>query len=243
MQKYILALGAAVALCTAAHADINGNPLTITATTLSGESVSWSLVPSAGQWSNGGQDWTYQSGSGWSREFWHESEFLGRVSNLTVNLFGDPQVDVNFSIFGGAVPAVFTFSSALVSFAPITGGTAQASAGITVADVNGDGLSSMGSVNPGDPLYRANFNGLVPAGTNYASFFAGGFAAGLGGSTSDSLGPTFIPFAVTDISAQFSFVLSPFDLASGTSTFQIVPSPAGLGAIAAGLLLVGRRRR
>jgi hypothetical protein len=195
-----------------------------------------------GTWSNGGQDWAWQSSGSWSYQFWAAGQHLGTISNMSVSIFGDPQVDVNFSTFGGAVPSTFTFSSALLSFAPITGGTATATAGITVADINGDG-SFINPVAPGQGMYQANFNGLVPAGVNYANFFPAPKFGAPGASDSDGLGPTVIPFAVTDMSAQFQFQLSANDLASGTSSFRIVPAPAGVFAVGFGLLAVGRRRR
>lgn len=242
MHTKILALAACTFLAAAAHADINGNPLTITATTATGLTATYNLTPSQGSWSNGGQDWTFTSGASWSHNFWASGQFLGTISSLSVTLYGDPQVNVNFSAFAGAVPTTFSFSSGVVNFAPIVGGTAAASAAITVADVDGNG-ASMSPLAPGGSMYQANFNGLVPAGINYASFFNGALSGAIGGSDSASQGPTVIPFAVTDISAAFSFELSANDLASGTSTFSIVPAPAGMMAVGLGLLTVTRRRR
>jgi hypothetical protein len=238
----VAALAASGLLAAAAHADITGDPLTITAITNSGLTSTYTLTPSQGTWSNGGQDWTFTSGAAWSHQFWASGQYLGTINSLSVSLYGDPQVDVNFSAFGGNVPTKFVFSSGLVSFAPIVGGTANASAGITIADVDGNG-ASMNPNTSGAAMYLANFNGNVPAGVNYASFFAPGLSGNPGASDSANQGPNIIPFAVTDISAQFDFMLSPNDLASGTSTFRIVPAPAGLGLVGMGLLLVGRRRR
>jgi hypothetical protein len=238
-----ICMGAVLALAAAhASADVNGNPLTITATTASGLTSSWTLTPSMGTWSNDGQDWTFNSGAGWRREFWSGGEFLGGLDQLTVRFVADPEVHVNFSTFGGAVPATFTFSSALLSFAPISGGIATATAGITLADVDGNG-AFMNPINPGDSMYQANFNGLVPAGTNYAAYFSSTKSAFPGNSDSANSGPTVVPFAVSSMSAQFAFGLSANDLASGTSTFRLVPTPGVAGVLGLGLLMANRRRR
>ena len=45
------------------------------------------------------------------------------------------------------------------------------------------------------------------------------------------------------MSPQFSFTLSALDLASGTSTYEIVPAPGALALLGMGLVGVRRRRR
>jgi hypothetical protein len=45
------------------------------------------------------------------------------------------------------------------------------------------------------------------------------------------------------MSAQFSFMLSAFDAASGTSNYQIVPAPGALALLGLGGLAATRRRR
>ena len=239
------AKGAAIAAALIAgfaasvHADINGNPLVVTATTSTGLWSTWTLLPQMGQ--QVGEDWHFQSSSTWSYSFWDQGQYLGSITNLSVHLYGDPQVHVNFATVAGAVATNFTFSSALVSFPAIVGGTANASAGLTIADMDGNGVSLTGN-NPGGFAYRADFNGLVPGGSNYASFFPG-LADPVGTSTNAFAGPSVIPGAVVDMSARFSFTLSANDLVSGTSSFEIVPAPAGAAALGLGLLAVGRRRR
>jgi len=53
--------------------------------------------------------------------------------------------------------------------------------------------------------------------------------------------PLRIAGSVSDMSTQISFTLSPNDLASGTSVFEIVPEPASVLLLIAGLVLVRRR--
>jgi hypothetical protein len=240
------ATGAAVAAAliagfaaSSARADITGNPLVVTASTSTGLSSTWVLLPTMGQ--TVGDDWHFQSSATWSYQFWDQGQFLGSINSLSVHLYGDPQVHVNFSTFAGAADTNFTFSSALVGFPSITGGTANASAGLTVADMNGNGVVLAGN-NPGGFAYRADFNGMVPGGSNFASFFPG-LADPAGNSVNAFIPPTVVPASVVNMSAQFAFTLSANDLASGTSSFEIVPSPAGAVVLGLGLCAVGRRRR
>jgi hypothetical protein len=231
-------LGAAASL---AQADLNGHPLVVTATTSTGLTSTWNLTETMGQFH--GPDWHFNSSSGWSYNFWSQGQLLGTISNLNVSIIADPQVNVSFTATAGVVDTSFTFSSTLLSFPAFAGGTAQASAGITVADLNGNGVTLTGN-NPGGFAYRADYNGVVPTGTNYASFFPSVTGdPSSGNSVSANLGPTFIPASVGDMSARFAFTLSAGDLASGTSNFEIVPAPAGAVALGLGLLGVSRRRR
>jgi hypothetical protein len=224
-----------------AHADLNGNPLVVTATTSTGLTATWNLTPEMGQFH--GPDWHFNSSTSWTYNFWSQGQLLGSISNLRVSIIADPQVNVSFTATAGLVDTNFTFSSTLLSFPAFAGGTAQASAGITVADLNGNGVTLTGN-NPGGFAYRADYNGNVPGGTNYASFFPSVTGdPSSGNSVSANLGPTFIPASVGDMSARFAFTLSAGDLASGTSNFEIVPAPAGSVALGLGLLGVARRRR
>jgi hypothetical protein len=92
--------------------------------------------------------------------------------------------------------------------------------------------------------YEANYNGLAPAGTNFAAFIPGLVVATPGGSnaTSDGTGG-FLPIAgaVSSMSSRFAFTLSAHDSASGTSSFVVVPEPASLALVLAGVLAFRRR--
>ena len=225
----------------AARADLIGSPLVVTATSSDGLSASWTLPETAGQWDNG--RWTWNAGTSWSYDFWSGTELLGSISGLRVEYVSDPQVTVNFAAQAGALDTTFTFSSGLLTFAPITNGTATASAGITVTDGNANGALLTGN-HAGGFAYRADYNGLVPTGINYAQYMTSISAPALSGaSDAGNSGPTSLGGVQSDMSAQFAFTLSRRDSASGTSTFEIVPSPAGLALLGLAGLTAGRRKR
>jgi hypothetical protein len=97
----------------------------------------------------------------------------------------------------------------------------------------------------GTDSYEANYNGLPPAGTNFASFIPGLVTVVPGDSDSDSDGTGGflpIPGAVTSMGSRFAFTLSADDSASGTSSFNIrIPEPASVMLVLAGLMALRRR--
>jgi uncharacterized protein (TIGR03382 family) len=157
----------------------------------------------------------------------------------------DPAVTLGFNVTNtSGVTTTFTFSSALLSFAPISGATGNASAGVTVTDGNGGGATFLGAY-PGNFAYRAQYNGLVPAGTDFGYLISGPVAAPVSGTglASGSIPATAIPGTVSSASTQFMFSLTAGDLASGTSVFNIVPGPGAGALLALGGLAAMRRRR
>jgi uncharacterized protein (TIGR03382 family) len=243
-QWAVLAPAAVLAVMAAAspaRAYITGDPLTVTAIAPGGLTATWSLPVGSGTWD--GNNWHYDSGSH-DYQMWDAGTLIATLSGIHMDIYDDPQVVLNFTAQANSSATKFIFTSALVSFVPLVNPTATASAGITVTDQNFDGALLSGMQSNG-ASYWANYNGPVPGGTNYASFLPTVSATALQGSNSGSanLGPTPIAGTVSDMSAQFSFTLSPFDAASGTSNYQIVPSPASLALIGVGGLGALRRRR
>jgi MYXO-CTERM domain-containing protein len=249
MRKNFRTYGAALALgalglalsAGSAHASIVGDPLTVTAIADGGLTATWALPASWGTWN--GDDWHYD-GTGRTYQMWNGQTLLGTLTNITMDLYGDPQVVLNFTAQAGVANTKFIFTSALVSFAALTNPTATASAGVTVTDNNFNGALLSGQQSDG-ASYWANYNGPVPGGTNYASFLPTVSATALQGSNSGSAsqGPTVLGGSVSDMSAQFAFSLSAFDSASGTSNFEIVPTPGALALLGLAGLAAGRRRR
>jgi MYXO-CTERM domain-containing protein len=226
---------------TPAHAFIQGDPLTVTATTDDGHSAVWAITAAMGTFD--GDDWHY-NGIGRTYQMWDGPTLVCTVSNVRLDFIGDPQIVLNFTAQAGVSNTNFVFSSALLSFGALTNPTATASAGVTVTDNNLSGALLSGQHTDG-ASYWANYNGLVPGGTNYASFIPSVSATALQGSNSDSanMGPTVLAGSVTDMSSQFRFSLSAFDAASGTSNFEIVPTPGALALLGiAGLSSLRRRR-
>jgi hypothetical protein len=211
---------------------------TITATNDDGpSSYSWTCPdPNA-------TDWVYDNPNTWTMRSSTTGNPVATVMGLHLEIHGDPQANLSFNVQAGASATSFTITTALVNFPTITNGVANASAAITLTDGNANGIATLtGNLGPsGGFAYQADYNGYVPGGTNYALFVPSFGAPSFTGS--GAAGPTVLSGNQTDMSAMFAFTLSPRDLASGTSTYEIVPSPAGVALLGVGGLATARRRR
>ncbi len=171
-----------------------------------------------------------------------------QAGNTNLTFAQDPSVNLNFAVEAGpeAGGTTFTIKSALLSFPTISNATARASAAFTLTDgIDEDGASLTPQV--GDlGAYKTQYNGFVPDGTTFSQLIPQMAADPMsttslseeypGGGAYQSLGG-----AAYDMSSQVSFTLSPNDLASGTSVFEIAPEPSGLLLLAVALGLVRRR--
>ena len=172
---------------------------------------------------------------------------IGTVEDLVVTLYGDPQVNVDFSVSAGNTQTTFAITSAIVSFQWLKDVQGFASAGVTLTDSTGDGASlALAPARTG--LYQATYNGS----TVFAELLAAQSIAGPGTiSSSTDSGVLPIPGLVSSIQANYAFKLSAKDYASGSSQFQVigtttdVPEPSVFAMMAFGLLglLLGLRRR
>jgi len=174
---------------------------------------------------------------------------LGTIKELTVTLDGDPGITLGFNVDATNVATHVSFSSAVVTYAPLANTQGFASAAITVTDNDSNGATVTGLL-PGSTAYQAEYNG----GTVFANLLLPIAAAVDGSSTTSGRLPPVgnLPLGITSsIHTQFDFMLSANDSASGTSRFNvvgdtIVPEPSTLllastGAI--GLIWRLRRRR
>jgi MYXO-CTERM domain-containing protein len=169
---------------------------------------------------------------------------MGQVTSLSVFLDNDPSVALSFGIDNLSSSATtFTFTSPTVNFPAIVGGTAFANAAMTVTDEDGNlAGATVNGLFPGPSMYQATYNGSsvfanllttpITAGTNSQATALDSFPGS---------GTTTILAAVTSIQSQFSFTLSGFDSASGTSRFTLfpvtnVPEPSSLALAALGLV-------
>jgi hypothetical protein len=226
-----------------ALADISWNVFTIEATNSQG-TASWSgtydqgawIAPDVYRWDGGNIQLTDGDG-----------DVIGVLESGTFIAVEDPVVNLLFHVTAGAADTVFSITSGLLGFPAIVNGEGTASTGLTLTDSgqdNGATLNGLGGPS-GARSYQANYNGLPPAGTNFAEFVPGLATAIPGGSTagSDGTGGFLpIPGAVTSMGSRFAFSLSANDSASGTSTFNIrVPEPASVMLVLAGVLAFRRR--
>lgn len=158
---------------------------------------------------------------------------------------GEAAVNLNFSVVAGGEATDFTIKSALLSALAIPGATGRASAAFTLTDgIDDDGAT----LTPLDGVgaFRADYNGFVPGGSLFTQLipemtadpmsFANLSQDYPGGGAWSSIGDT-----VVDMSTMMSFTLSPNDLASGTSIFEVVPEPGSLLLLAVGVGLLRRR--
>jgi len=155
---------------------------------------------------------------------------LGTITGLTTYLNADPTVSLGFAIQAPNMAVSYTITSATLGFAPLTNPGGVASAGMTLT---GNGVSTTGNYAGGIKSFQAT--------TNVGTFATLVNNLAAGGSTathemSPASGLTVIPGSVSSMSTQFSFMLSPNALASGTGVLHVVPEPASLLSLAVGLV-------
>lgn len=233
-------LGAA-ALLPSASADLSNVVFRLEATSSLGTGVFEATADQGAwdgdtyTWMGGGVDITNETG-----------DVIATLMNARFVAIADPQVGILFDVVAGATDTQFTISSGELSFPTIFGATGVASAGLTVTDAGQDnGALATGNGGSGNSAYQANYNGLIPAGTIFAEFIRSVVVSTPGG-TETGVGSTGgflnIPDPVSSMSAQYSFLLSALDSASGTSNFVVIPEPASLALLVIGATALIRRR-
>jgi len=249
-------LAAAAVIVPAASADIGGPGLSIYAWDNAGNRAQTAIE---GVWDATHTTFTWSSSS--TIELWdHSSDtLLGCLNPLengqpTVSAFQyleDPVVNLNFAVQAGAAASTtFMIASSLLTFPTISNAQGAASASFTVTDfANSGGASLNGQTGTGNAFgYLAQYNGF--AGTQTGSTFAESIPtlnAPAGGTNTLSnntpgVGYQAIAGSIGSISSAVKFTLSRFDLASGTTSFVVVPEPSSLLLIALGGLFATRRR-
>ncbi len=172
-----------------------------------------------------------------------DSTPLASLTELSIKFDVDPQVTLAFAVTAGATDTRFTFAAGTLSFPGILNPTGTATAAMTLTDGNGNGAYTQGQwMKPGPVSYRAGTDighfvyllDNMTAGPNNSATVSGFFAGSKTG-------------LVSSMDAKFDFVLSAGDMASGTSSFTLVPEPASLLSLAAGVTAFGglmfRRQR
>lgn len=226
----------------AARADSISDPaMMVTATSAQG-SASLMITLSDGVWSGRGPDRTWT----WRSQFEYQlydpvtGAQVGMLKDLFCEMVADPQVTVNFTAVSGMSDTTFTFSSGLLSYAPITGSTAFATAGATVTDNDSNGATLTGLF--GGDAFQATYNGASVFDTLIGSFSVPVDNSLAISDRSPASGQTAIG-TTSSMQADWWFTLSANDQVGGTSRFSIVPAPGALGLMgAAGLVAIRRRR-
>lgn len=247
VSALIVGTAAVAGLCGSALAGYTNPGLAFTATNAQGAaSVSINLgqgapLPGGGwQWVLFGPAIPIQTGGG---------VVLGSINQGTVTLNDTGAlVAVSFAVTAGNSATNFIINSSVVSFSPMAM-DGRASAGMTVTDNTGNGASITGN-RPGGAMFSAHYNGAAPGGTTFANLITGPLVEpnAFGSEASNQSFPAapgvFTPVGVVgDISTTWDFTVSANDQASGTSVWVVIPSPASLALLGAGVLVSGRRRR
>jgi hypothetical protein len=212
--------------------------------------ASFEVLAEWGDYDPATQTWTWTLPE--AVEFWDGGAFLGSLDELDATVVGDPQVDLSFAVQSGPSDTVFFIASALLDYG---GGarTTRAGASFTLTDFDGGSATLTGIGDTGGG-YLAQYNGWAgdpfggPQGTTFAegiySMNAGFFETVTEDFNYPESGWAYIGEPVIDMSSLVSFTLSAQDLASGTSTYVLVPEPASLLLLAfGGVAAFGRRRR
>jgi len=151
------------------------------------------------------------------------------------------QVNLGFAVEAGDALTDFSFSSAMLSFPAIASAQGKADATFQLTDFGGDSGATLTGLFGGGGAYRAQYNGFP--GTQFTQLMTAPIAVGEFESISvpDSFGFAPIGASVSSISSQIDFSLSAFDLASGLSTFEVIPEPAAALLLVVGVMALRRR--
>ncbi len=170
----------------------------------------------------------------------------GGGRRTAIRVVTDPQINLGFAVQAGPAATTFEIDSALLSFPAIPGAVGLANGVYTVTDILPGGATLTGQ-GPDGGAYLAQYNGFVPSGSDFTEQILSVTApSGLSNSApfnDPGVGYRPVGATVSDMSVKAKFTLSAFDLASGTTNYEILPEPGTMLLLAPiGLALVRRRR-
>lgn len=145
---------------------------------------------------------------------------VAQLTNLSFGAFGDPFLDLNFSI-DAVADANFLFDTGVLSFDELVDPNAFATAAATIT-ANGNG-GTMTGLFSGGSAYRATYNGGMIFADLIDPFSTGGNTSNTQTDRLPGAGFATVGGPVSSMRAQWSFNLTGGDSASGTSRFTIEP--------------------
>ncbi len=173
---------------------------------------------------------------------------IATVAELTVSYALDPAIYLHFSVVAGPALTNFTITSALQPVSPpIVDAYGRATSAFTLTDGPLGGGATLTGLEGGPAAYLAQYNGFVPGGTTFSAQIDQIIADPRGTRNMSVNDPDPVNYravgsAVSDMSAEIKFSLTGRDLASGTTTYEIIPEPAACLLLAAGAIGLRRRR-
>ncbi len=236
-------MGLALAIVTAAPSLADMPDVVMTITASSGRHVaSYEIHQDMGYWQ--GTDFYFDSQE--EVVLADGDVVLGTISQASLSILADPQVNLAFSVQAGEQPETqFMLTTGLLAFIPIAEASARADAAFTVLDFFGEGTVLTGD-GPTGGAYLAQYNGVVPTGTTFAERIEEIAVLPPDTLAVDSFiypDPSgYLPIGYAEsMSAQVAFTLTSFGFASGSSNFEIIPEPTALCLLVLGALSLRRR--
>ena len=170
---------------------------------------------------------------------------INNADNTDTLNIQDALTSIGFAVFSGDADTTFNLTASFINTGNVVDAALRATAGITVTDNSADGATLVGG-GAGGSYFNASYNG----GTTFADLIVGPLTAPAADSDSGSQDYPVAPGAydaianpLTDMQAQFNFILSAGDSANGVGGFFSIPSPASASLIALGGIVGLRRRR
>jgi hypothetical protein len=157
---------------------------------------------------------------------------LASFNSVTFRLVRGSRIDVNLSCRAGAADATIILHSGSLAFTTISSAAAQgmATATVSLADTDGDGVALAGVGPPGTGIHQSFINPESGPGSLFSTLL-GSIAIGPGGSGSaiqsdPPSGYRLVGAAVSNMAVVLAFTLTADDIGSANSTFAIQPYPA-----------------